>query len=170
MSEKLSTKKKSTSASVKSTTPRCSIAASAQLLADGWTILILRELFAGEQRFDAIAHNTGAASNILSTRLARMSESGLLTRRDDPDDGRRVVYALTEMGLATFPILMSLMAFGDEHLARGKPNITLIHNTCGAVTRAGAACSACGAVLEMKGLTVRWGKSASTMRAKAKVA
>jgi DNA-binding HxlR family transcriptional regulator len=170
MNEKSTTKKKPAPARVGFGTPRCSIAASAQLLADGWTILILRELFAGERRFDAIALNTGAASNILSDRLARMAESGLLTRRDDPDDGRRVMYALTEMGLATFPILMSLMAFGDAHLARGKPSVTLVHNPCGAVTRAGAVCSACGAVLEMNALTVRWGKSASALRARTKVA
>jgi DNA-binding HxlR family transcriptional regulator len=166
MSEKSSAKPIRTRSSGNPAAPRCSIAASAKLLADGWTILILRELFAGERRFDAIAQNTGAASNILADRLARMAETGLLTRRDDPDDGRRVVYALTEMGLATFPILMALMAFGDEHLAGGKPSVTLTHNACGAITRPGTTCSNCGAALEMKALSVGWGKTLGVMRRK----
>ncbi len=146
--------------------PRCSIAASARLLADGWTILILRELFAGERRFDAIAANTGAASNVLSDRLASMTKAGLLSRKDDPDDGRRVLYGLTEMGLATCPILMSLMAFGDQYFAHGEPAVTLLHNACGAITRPGTLCSACGAAIDMKSLTVRWGNRPSATRLK----
>ena len=97
----------------------CPINMTTELLGDRWSLIVLRDLMFGEHRtFRAlIAHSTeGIASNILSARLAKLVQAGLLARHDDPAHRQRVEYRLTEPAIQLLPILVHLGAWGARWL------------------------------------------------------
>ncbi len=90
------------------------ISAAADLLADRWSVLILRDvIFADRRYFRALltASIEGIASNILADRLVRLVEAGILTR-GTAARGQRARYSLTEAGIQTLPILYALGNWG----------------------------------------------------------
>ena len=110
---------------------RCSIARSLDLVGEWWTMLVVREAFMGTTRFDAFQRNLGIAPNILSARLKRLVDSGVLQRM--PAGGaRRQEYRLTEKGRDLFPVLMALLQWGDRWLAGPDgPPIRLLDRAAG---------------------------------------
>lgn len=100
---------------MKSATRRspCPIACALDLFGDRWTLLVIRDLFLGRQRFEEfLASREGIATNILTSRLKSLVAQGLVKRTPDPEDGRRVIYQLTERGRSTKDILMPLARWG----------------------------------------------------------
>jgi DNA-binding HxlR family transcriptional regulator len=95
----------------------CSIARALELVGEWWTMLILREAFLGTRRFHDFQQNLGIARNILSARLKKLVARGILERSAAPDGGRRLEYRLTRKGRAFFPVLMTLMQWGDRWVA-----------------------------------------------------
>jgi DNA-binding HxlR family transcriptional regulator len=131
----------------------CSIARTLDIVGEWWTLLVLRDLFAGMSRFDEIQHDLGVASNVLAARLKRLLECGLLEREVAPGDARVRVYRLTEQGRDLYPVLLSLMAWGDKWLAAdGRQPVLVVHRGCGNVTAAVPACSVCGKPLALEEL------------------
>lgn len=91
----------------------CGIAAALDVVGDRWTILILRELSFGEQRFtDLRSGLPGIATNLLAERLRSLEEAGLVEQRELPAPAARMVYALTKAGRRITPVLRSLAEFG----------------------------------------------------------
>jgi DNA-binding HxlR family transcriptional regulator len=91
----------------------CGIAAALDRVGDRWTLLILRELSFGEQRFtDFRAGLPGIASNLLTERLRDLEHAGLVEQRDLPPPAARTVYALTRDGIRIRPVLKALAQFG----------------------------------------------------------
>ncbi|MCW2753577.1 MAG: putative transcriptional regulator [Marmoricola sp.] len=91
----------------------CGIAAALDVIGDRWTILILRELSFGEQRFtDLRTGLPGIATNLLSERLRSLEDAGLVEQRELPAPAARMVYALTKTGRRINPVLRSLAEFG----------------------------------------------------------
>lgn len=91
----------------------CGIAAALDRVGDRWTLLILRELSFGEQRFtDLRAALPGIASNLLTERLRDLEHTGLVEQRDLPAPAARTVYALTRDGTRIRPVLKALAQFG----------------------------------------------------------
>ena len=126
----------------------CSVARTADLLGDAWTLLVLREAFFGVRRFEDLQANLGIGRNVLAVRLRRLVRDGVLERRQYQDRPKRFEYRLTEMGRDFYPVLATLMAWGDKWLDRGRgAPLTLRHATCGAETTATVVCSACHAPL-----------------------
>jgi DNA-binding HxlR family transcriptional regulator len=116
--------------------------------ADRWSHLILSAVFLGCRSFDVLARETGAATNILTHRLALLVQSGFLVKRRAPDDGRRFDYALTDRGRDVYPLTISLVQWADRWLpARGGAPMRRIHRGCGAVLEAKVLCSCCGGEL-----------------------
>lgn len=93
---------------------RCSVAQAAEILGDKWTLLILRDTFFGLSSFSQFQKNLGMARNILSDRLGKLVENGLLERRQTRPGVDRYTYHLTEKGRALFPAITALMQWGDE--------------------------------------------------------
>ena len=115
----------------------CSIARAVDLAGEWWTPLILRDLFAGMSRFDAIQRDLGIASNILAARLQKLRDEGIVEREADPQDARRWCYSLTQKGRELYPVLLALMAWGDKWLApAGRQPVLVVHKTCRSVTAA----------------------------------
>src|SRR5215813_6701173 len=94
----------------------CSLAQTLDVIGERWALLVLRDAFFGARRFDQFQKSLGIARNILTARLARLVEEGILERR--PIDGGRFEYALTERGLDLQPVLLAMTHWGDKH----KPN------------------------------------------------
>ena len=104
----------------------CSIAAALETVGERWSFLILRGAFNGLQHFEEFQSTLGIARNILSNRLARMVEHGILHREPDPADRRRVAYHLTDKGLDLLPVLLSLREWGEKWVARAPSNPVLV--------------------------------------------
>jgi DNA-binding HxlR family transcriptional regulator len=109
----------------------CSIQASLDILGDRWTILILRDAFRGVRRFDDFRKDLDIARPVLTDRLKRLVEHGVLARHLYCERPPRHEYRLTEMGMALSPALVALMRWGDEWLSDGAAPTVLVHDTCG---------------------------------------
>lgn len=93
----------------------CTIARGVDLLGDPWIVLVLRELFVGNGRFDAIVRATGAAESVVARRLAQLVDAGLVLRRPVRDGGSLREYALTPSGVDTLPVLHALSRWAHAH-------------------------------------------------------
>jgi DNA-binding HxlR family transcriptional regulator len=83
---------------------------------DRWTLLVLRDVLLGQRRAcSEIATSEGIATNILTDRLDRLIEAGVLEQRRDPRDGRSRRYVPTEIGLELVPVLIDLLVWGHKH-------------------------------------------------------
>ncbi|MDQ3078029.1 MAG: helix-turn-helix transcriptional regulator [Pseudomonadota bacterium] len=93
---------------------RCPLPQAIELIGEKWAFLILRGALNGLQHFEQFQAGLGIARNILSNRLAHMVEGGILKRSADPNDGRKVVYALTDKGEALLPVVLALRQWGED--------------------------------------------------------
>lgn len=109
----------------------CSIASTLKVIGDKWTLLILRDAFRGVRRFDDFACDLGIARNLLTDRLAKLVEHGILARVPYQDRPVRHEYRLTATGLDLSPALVAFMHWGDKHLANDEPPVVLVHDACG---------------------------------------
>lgn len=92
----------------------CSVAHALDLIGEWWTILILREAFFGTRRFEDFQRHLGIARNILTARLCKLCDSGILDRVPVKEGARRHEYRLTAMGRDLLPILVTLTQWGDR--------------------------------------------------------
>lgn len=122
----------------------CPIVRSARLIGDEWVLLVLRALFSESHRFDDLQKRTGAATNILTTRLNRLIDAGVVTKIPYQERPVRYRYELTKAGLALFPVVLELMRYGNEWLCEGESPTLLRHVDCGKLTKPGQTCSECG--------------------------
>jgi len=92
------------------------VARSLEVLGEWWTFLIIRDAFFGVRHFEGFQSSLGIARNVLSARLGKLVETGVLDRRPDPNDGRRIEYRLTAKGKALLPIIVAIAQWGAEHM------------------------------------------------------
>ena len=95
----------------------CPIARSLEQVGEWWSMLILRDAFAGKTRFDEFQQSLGIAPNMLARRLASLVEAGMLERRPYSLRPPRDAYLLTERGRDFRTVLVALLAFGHRHFA-----------------------------------------------------
>src|SRR4030088_1441429 len=95
----------------------CSIARTLDVVGEWWTPLILRDAFRGTTRFDDFQASLGMARSVLTARLAKLTEHGVLERVAYSEHPPRYEYRLTEKGLALFPVIAALMQWGDTWAA-----------------------------------------------------
>jgi DNA-binding HxlR family transcriptional regulator len=96
----------------------CPVARTLERVGEWWSILILRDAFYGLTRFDQFQTSLGIAPNMLTRRLDALVEAGLLARRLYSKHPPRHEYVLTPRGRDFWPVLVSLMAYGNRHFAR----------------------------------------------------
>jgi DNA-binding HxlR family transcriptional regulator len=124
---------------------QCSIARPAALLGDRWTLLILRQSFNGVKRFEDFQETLEISRSLLSERLGRLVDAGVLRREPYKDSVRtRDHYRLTEMGLELYPVLMALRRWGDRYLADDFPPADIRHRDCGGTPTLELRCDKCG--------------------------
>ena len=93
----------------------CHVTRSLSVVGDRWTLLILWMLSRDVHRFDQIQTNAGIAPNILTQRLRRMEQDGIVDRRPYQDRPRRFEYHATAKGRALNGVLLLLRDWGAEH-------------------------------------------------------
>ncbi len=98
-------------------------------LGDRWSLLIIRDLMVrGYRTFKEFQQSgEGIATNILSNRLVRLEEAGIISQEPDETDGRRVNYRLTEKGIDLAPVMLELLVWGARHENTGAPCAVIDH-------------------------------------------
>ena len=94
----------------------CPIARTTDLMGDWWTPIIMREAFLGRRRFDDFQKALSVSRGVLSKRLSRLVEEGLLERHAYEKRPPRFEYVLTEKGRAFYPVLAAMWRFGEDWL------------------------------------------------------
>ena len=130
----------------------CSIARTLELIGERWSILVIREVFSGRRRFSEMQRTLGVARNVLANRLQRLVDEGILERRPYSDHPSRYEYFLTERGLDLWPVMVSLMHWGDKHVfGEGEPPVALVHKgECGGQVNDRRICERCGKELNVR--------------------
>lgn len=139
----------------------CSIARTLEVVGERWTMLVVRNVFLGLRRFDEIQANLGIARNVLTTRLEKLVEIGVLEKRPYQERPVRHEYRLTEKGIDLWPVMTALMHWGDQHApAPGGPPVLVRHRGCGGTMTPGFVCDTCGATLGPRDVESRPGPGA----------
>ena len=93
---------------------RCPLPSAVELIGEKWAFLILRGALNGLEHFEQFQAGLGIARNILSNRLAKLVEGGILERNPDPADRRKVIYSLSPKGEALLPVVLALRQWGED--------------------------------------------------------
>ncbi len=129
----------------------CPLGRAASLIGDDWVLLVLRELFSGPQRFDDLQKKTQAATNILTNRLKRLIDAGIVSKQAYQERPQRFNYQLTKAGYGLFPVLLELIRYAEEWMPCPESSpFRLRHLDCGKLTRAGQTCSECGGAVTIR--------------------
>jgi DNA-binding HxlR family transcriptional regulator len=123
----------------------CSIARALGVMGDHWTGLLIREAFFGTRRFDEFQRNLAIAPNILSGRLRRLVEQGILATAPYGDWPVRHEYRLTERGLDLYQLPLAMLTWGQRWLDANESDIHLTHTVCGHELKPVLSCYRCAA-------------------------
>jgi DNA-binding HxlR family transcriptional regulator len=134
----------------------CSVADALSIVGDRYSLLIVREIGYGYVRFKDLAAFTGAPRDVLTARLRRLEEVGVLERRPYSEHPPRFEYHLTKAGGHLRPIVLALKEWGDRHLNAGAEPVVFEHS-CGAEFHPLVVCAACRAAVGTGELTVKGG-------------
>ena len=107
--------KKSSTKSAKAASRRspCPVACALDWFGDKWTLLIIRDLVLGRSRFkDFVESPEGIPTNILSDRLERLRDGGIVQHIPAAEGSKRFAYELTDKGRALRPVLRSIRDWG----------------------------------------------------------
>jgi DNA-binding HxlR family transcriptional regulator len=139
----------------------CSLARTVAVIGDRWSLLILRECFLRKRRFEAFQSSLGITRHLLAERLKKLVRFGVLRRIPYQESPKRYEYILTQKGLDLYPIIMSIVHWGNIHMvdARGRP-LLHEHKSCGKMFDPLMVCSECGEPLTAKGVHVHPGPGA----------
>ena len=135
------------------TNERCSVAATLEVVGDPWTLLILRDAFAGVKRFEQWQERLGVARNVLAARLKTLVGHGVMETRRYSERPPRHEYWLTQKGLAVSPVLLTMSEWGDRHVyGRDNSPVLFSHKSCGCAFHPVLACEECGEVVQRRDL------------------
>ena len=137
---------------------QCGMAQAAELIGDRWTLLIIREALYGVTRFDAMQADLNIPRTVLSGRLKKLCDIGVLTKRRYKKEGQRArhQYVLTARGVELALPMIALMKWGDKHFNEGKAFAEIIDRRSGApcevslMTQDGAPVSIGGTQLRLR--------------------
>ncbi len=126
----------------------CSIARAIAAIGDPWSLLLIREAHGGETRFAGFKKTMGAQPSVVSDRLKRLVDIGVLERHEYSSHPPRFEYRLTTMGDDLFPVLIALNTWGDAYLSGDAgPPLVYRHDRCGHAADATVVCGHCRAEL-----------------------
>src|ERR1700756_3113686 len=133
----------------------CSLARTVAVIGDRWSLLIMRECFLRKRRFEAFQASLGITRHLLADRLKKLVRFGVLRRIPYQVSPKRHEYSLTQKGLDLYPIIMSIVHWGNIHMvdARGRPMLHE-HKACGHMFDPVMVCSECGEPLSAKAVHV----------------
>ena len=136
----------------------CSVARSLEVVGERWTLLIVRELLKRPNRFLELEHTLAIATNVLISRLEKMTTLGIVEKESLMSSRDWSEYRLTSKGRDLFPVINALMAWGDKYAAPDGPPIVLKH-TCGKSAGHKLVCASCGEDLDQRDLHIAYNRS-----------
>jgi DNA-binding HxlR family transcriptional regulator len=131
----------------------CSMAAALEIVGERWSLLALRELTYGVHTFSRIAGYTGASRDILTDRLRKLEDAGIIERRRYSAHPPRYEYHLTRAGRELYPAMLALQSWGDRW-AVARPAVVLEHS-CGHHVEPELRCRHCDEPVTHASLTPR---------------
>jgi DNA-binding HxlR family transcriptional regulator len=136
----------------------CSIARTTDLLGDWWTPLVLREAFYGARHFEEFAERLGIGRNVLTARLKRLVDEGVLRTEPYHERPLRHEYRLTDKGRELFGVLAAMIRWGDDWLGTDDgPPVELVDRRSGRVVRPLVVDEGTGKPLDPRNLVARPG-------------
>lgn len=134
----------------------CSIAKTLEIVGERWTLLIVRNAFRGECRFDTFLQSLGLPRNVLTDRLNTLVDNGILQRVPYQQRPLRNEYLLTDKGRDLGPILLALMHWGDQYTVdeSGPPRVAY-HDFCGSPIELHVMCPQCERQVKPEEVKVR---------------
>lgn len=93
----------------------CGLPVALEVMGERWSFMILRAAFNGVVHFEDFLDELGIARNILSNRLGKLVEHGIMRREPCPGDRRKVEYRLTAKGVDLLPAMLALRQWGEKH-------------------------------------------------------
>lgn len=123
------------------------LAAALDIVGEWWTPLIVRAIFKGNVRFEAIQSELSVARNILTDRLNTLVATDVVHKVQYNEKPARFEYQLTDKGLDLYGALVALKAWGDKWVLDGEPTPSVVHTSCSNVLDPKVVCSACGDVV-----------------------
>jgi len=104
----------------------CGLPQALEVVGERWSFMILRAAFNGVIHFEEFLSELGIARNILSNRLAKLVDNGILKRGPCQADRRKIEYRLTEKGLDLLPALLALKQWGEKYTLGEPSNPVLV--------------------------------------------
>ncbi len=121
--------------------PNCSLARALEVVGERWTLLIIRDALFGVRRFGDFATQLGIPRAVLTSRLKSLTQEGVLVREEA---GGVVEYRLTDRGLALWPVVRSLLHWGDETYSAAGAKRVFRHEADGGLIGRDSRCQECG--------------------------
>ena len=128
----------------------CSVARTLDIVGEKWALLAVREVFLGNRTFDEMVRRTGAPRDTLAARLRTLVGAGILERRQYREHPARFDYHLTAAGRDLYPVIVTLMRWGDKYLAGDDGPPLVLEHHCGHRMIAQVVCEACGEPLQAR--------------------
>jgi DNA-binding HxlR family transcriptional regulator len=123
------------------------------LVGERYSIPLIRELRYGYSRFSDLAALTGAPRSLLTARLRKLEEAGVIERIQYSERPPRYEYRLTQAGQDLLPVLVAFKEWGDHH-CRGDHQTVIFRHDCGAELHTKTVCSACSREVRFEDLTI----------------
>ena len=137
----------------------CSVARALSVVGDRWTLMILRDAFLGARRFEQFGA-VGLTRHRLADRLRRLVAEGIFERVPYQERPRRFEYRLTPKGRDLYPVIVSLVRWGDRWMAGDDgPPVELVHRDCGHVVMPELACPHCARPVGPRDMRARPGRA-----------
>lgn len=133
------------------------------VLGESYSLPLLRELLYGFHRFSDLATLTGAPRTLLTGRLRKLEEAGVIERRQYLQRPPRHEYHLTQAGVDIIPVILALKDWGERHTGETAPKVVFRHS-CGADLHPVTVCGACRQEVRPGDFEVAGGTHPPTLR------
>lgn len=131
---------------------QCSLSRALEIVGERWTLLIVRDAFFGVRRFGDFVAHLGIPRAVLAERLASLTAEGVLEGTSGTHG--HTEYVLTSKGITLWPVVRSLLAWGDEHYSDGGPRRVFQHAADGGTVNGDGTCATCGQAVAVQDLLV----------------
>ncbi|WP_339675001.1 helix-turn-helix domain-containing protein [uncultured Zhongshania sp.] len=135
---------------------QCSVARSSVVLGDRWTLVILSDCFLGVRRFEDLQTRLQVSRTTLTQRLKKLEAHSVLERRAYQSNPARYEYRLTEKGRDLYPVISTLLNWGDKYYSDAAgPPILRQHQSCGHDIQPILCCPDCGEPIDPRQVSAR---------------
>jgi len=117
------------------------------LLGDKWTLMIVSGNLASVYRFNELEKSLGINRNLLSSRLNRLIEAGIIEKIVYQEKPRRYEYRLTEIGKELRPVIVGLASWSERNITRDDTPISMVHKKCRTKVTAQIFCPSCDTII-----------------------